>query len=197
MRFIDITKDFPMNDNRSRLEKGYYYKTYKKFFLLDENWEQRVRLIEEITSQSEYPTKFHVCHTHVVRSIHKLPARFRRIEQFNAEHARQLADIIDYMESCKFVHGDINPKNILCDGKQVVLIDFEPSLIQLIGRVRVQKYTVPYIHPIDFLKKNLSVLSDRMCFAYWACGLDLKSAAEISSMGNNCRKILTFVENRA
>ena len=71
-----------------------------------------------------------------------------------------------------FVHGDINRRNIFCDGNGLGLYDFEPYLeVIQNGRFRLQA-TKPYVCPVDLQNKKISISTDEIglaCFLHWFC----------------------------
>ena len=80
-----------------------------------------------------------------------------------------LAGDIDRMHSKGLYHGDIHPKNILFDGKKLVLIDFEPYL-QLSDKKGTRQFNItpPWISHDDYKKKKLTFRTDRIGFFHSA-----------------------------
>ena len=63
-----------------------------------------------------------------------------------------------------FVHGDLNMKNIIFDGKKFVIVDFEPSLFQKKNRMKIIMMTPPYWSYNDIQNKDITFESDKIGF---------------------------------
>ena len=104
-------------------------------------------------------------------------------------HARNKDFVIRIQQAWDdgFVHGDINRRNIFCDGNGLGLDDFEPYLeVIQNGRFRLQA-TKPYVCPVDLKNKKISRSTDEIglaCFLHWFC-FDRKI-----SPAKFCQKIL-------
>jgi thiamine kinase-like enzyme len=64
------------------------------------------------------------------------------------------------------IHGDIHLKNFMfCEKKQkLLLVDWEPSLIQIIGSQKQLMGTLPYIDDDDQKNQIISIKTDLLCF---------------------------------
>ena len=63
-----------------------------------------------------------------------------------------------------FVHGDINPSNVLYNGKQFNLIDLEPSFRQKKFGKKIVTSAVPLRSLNDIKNKSISVETDKIGF---------------------------------
>ena len=93
------------------------------------------------------------------------------------------------LHAAGLTHGDVHAKNIWWDGKEAVLLDFEPSLLQLIGERPCLMGTAPRIHKLDRQQLRLSVLTDQLAFVMWAYKLDLKKATALLESRKNWQEL--------
>lgn len=72
------------------------------------------------------------------------------------------------------MHGDMNPTNILFDGRQLLLTDLEPSLRQMRGRNRVVMSSVGLRSLRDLRNNAITIETDKIgffLFCRWAFGI--------------------------
>ncbi len=81
------------------------------------------------------------------------------------DEARHLAAQIDAAHGMGLVHGDIRPKNLLTTSAGCHLIDWEPSLFQLLNGRLAAMVTPPALHPEDARARNVTHLTDLYGFA--------------------------------
>jgi hypothetical protein len=148
--------------------------------LLDTDWRDRVLMIEFITSFTKYPVKFWQVELDLWQSMPKLPAGSIKIRKPNPDQIKGIAHKLGIMHDHYLVHGDVHAKNIWHDGSQAVLLDYEPSLLQLQGERSCLMGTAPRIHPSDRQSMQLSTLTDRMGFVCWATGLSARIGGEVA-----------------
>jgi hypothetical protein len=151
-------------------------KIYDVHDLLDADWRQRVRAIEQLTKEHPYPVRFRECGATLIRSTAKLPFGSKKIRTPNSDQIKAIASQLVQMNAERLVHGDVHAKNIWCDGDRVILMDLEPSLLQLMGGRPCLMGTYPRIHTVDRRRNQLSALTDKLGFVMWAFDLDLKNA---------------------
>lgn len=99
---------------------------------------------------------------------------------------------LDDMTSDGFVHGDLNRKNILYDGKDYVLVDLEPSLnIRKNGKFYFI-VTPPYISIDDMKENNISSRTDKVGFYYFIKRLkgEFLTSDIPALFENRCKKLL-------
>lgn len=80
---------------------------------------------------------------------------------------RILAMDLQRMEDYGIAHGDINSKNIICSYGKYFIIDFEPSLKQLINGEITLMTTIPYIAFDDIDADEITTKSDKIGFYYF------------------------------
>ena len=80
-------------------------------------------------------------------------------------HLERLALVLDQLPA-DLVHGDINCKNILFDGTDLQLIDWEPALVQKRFMQETLMYTEPYISQHDRTQSKLTKETDKIGFFY-------------------------------
>ena len=104
----------------------------------------------------------------------KLLIRDKEFEQIDPSQRvpliQQFARSLDKLCQDRFIHGDINRKNIIYSGGRLCLIDLEPSLLQVKDRVKQWMSTRPYRHHEDIQNNNITVKSDFLgfgCFIKW------------------------------
>lgn len=78
-----------------------------------------------------------------------------------------LANALDYLERRKFIHGDLNKKNIIYTHDGFKIIDFEPSLYQIKNGVKQLMITIPYVIRSDLDSQKLTMLTDKIGFIYF------------------------------
>ncbi len=137
----------------------------KKEYLIEElvfdcDIMNRLDKIQNITKKNNF---FEVNNNKITRfskkifakTITSLPTKFQLYE---------LAKFLDICFSEHLVHGDIHRKNIILHEGKLHLIDWEPSLRQILLNKNVLMYTAPWIDPKDKNNKELTVRTDLMCF---------------------------------
>lgn len=77
----------------------------------------------------------------------------------------RLAAVLDRLPE-NLIHGDINCKNVLYDGTNLQLIDWEPALLQKRLWQEAMMYTEPYISQRDRNQQKLSKETDKIGFFY-------------------------------
>lgn len=80
------------------------------------------------------------------------------------EQLEQLAKKLDYFYELGLIHGDLHFKNLIVSNNEVHIIDWEPSLKQLMGNMNTLMYTAPWIDPEDKKNRILTLKTDLMCF---------------------------------
>lgn len=157
-------------------------KHYLKTHLLDKDWQHRVALIECFTRQLPYPTRFCDEGEQLVRYMKIVPRPAKKLDPADPVQLEQLASLVEQMHQTGIIHGDLHRKNLFWDGRNVVIADFEPSLLQLKGYRPSLMATVPFIHPTDARARCLSQLTDRMCLIHLSSGLRASACAERATL---------------
>ena len=80
---------------------------------------------------------------------------------------QRLAEVLDALPE-ELVHGDINGKNLLYDGRALQLIDWEPALLQQRLQQPTMMYTEPYVSQRDRQQQRLSKETDKIGF-FFSC----------------------------
>ena len=163
-------------------ESGEIHKVYEASQLLDPLWPSRIVSIERITKKYPYPTRFTVDFRRVIRSMRIVRNNIRTDKISGKYNLKKLCRYLDDMHSEDIVHGDLNWKNIAWDGHCLVILDWEPSLRQMVGYRSALMATMPFVHPSDVAGGRLSRLTDLMCLFRLAVNLDPTTSAELASM---------------
>ncbi|MBD3807756.1 MAG: hypothetical protein IE880_03460, partial [Epsilonproteobacteria bacterium] len=64
---------------------------------------------------------------------------------FKKEDFYSLVKALKYFEQIGYVHGDLNKKNILWTNDGFKIIDYEPSILQLVNDQKQLRVTIPYV----------------------------------------------------
>ncbi len=156
-----------------RKTKLYHEKVYKKKDLLS-LWyviDERIKLIEHFTSELKHfpETKFQITDETIIYNQKRIDRK--KYSELNFTQKQEilidLAKSLDQLSKLNFVHGDLNNKNIIYDGKQLWVIDLEPDLKQIkYGRVALF-ITRPYYSKEDIEDDNITSRTDKIAwFAY-------------------------------
>ena len=141
---------------------------FKRHHLLDHDVEERLRHIEHLSMtanwvpQTTFSTDLEILIQHQERIfVSKAMPVF--------DHVCQLATQMD--ADLNFVHGDLCRKNILFDGSQLWVVDWEPSLRQI--KLGVQQFmaTEPYLAMEDRQRCELTRKTDAVSFFFTALGM--------------------------
>lgn len=159
---------------KAKLLDGFIYKNYSKKDLLDENWPERINLINGLESHCNIIPKTEIhSKSHSDALVYK--QRYVESKSFfklgDKSTLRQLmlfSQGLDALSEKNFVHGDINRRNIVHDGKKIFLVDIEPSLRVRQAHRETLLYTFPYISVSDFILGKLTLKSDKVGF-FWYC----------------------------
>ena len=157
-----------------------FYKVYKKDHLLDESGsiKNRIRQIHKLSRAMAFmpKTSFSYEGDFLVMQ-QKLLIRDKEFEQIDPSQRvpliQQFARSLDKLCQDRFIHGDINRKNIIYSGGRLCLIDLEPSLLQVKDRVKQWMSTRPYRYSEDINNNNITTKSDFLgfgCFVKWFLG---------------------------
>lgn len=178
--------------------KGYawwYCKDYPVACLISE-YKQRIEIINSLPSYVTPPTTFEEADD-VVR-YKQLMIQRMNIKTSNIPGALlTLGRDIDILSKTGFIHGDINQKNVIYDGKKYRLIDIEPSLIQIRDGQVVLMSTMPFMALDDYRSKAITINTDKVSFAFF-CLYQLKipvSRTELKKTINNNKSIIELVLN--
>lgn len=170
-------------------QRKWIYKSYHINHLLDSDWSARVAIIERWSKERPYPVRFHLDGETLIRLTRKLPAVSKKIRRPTQDQIQAISSQLASLHGKGLTHGDVNAKNIWWDGKEAVLLDMEPSLLQLNGDRPCLMGTAPMIHPLDRSHHRLSALSDQLGFVMWAYETDLKTASAMAEAGKNWNEL--------
>ncbi len=136
----------------------------KKYLLSDLTSPQseilgRISLIQEITQGK---TTFEFQDEYLIRK--SIPITGTKPKILTPIHLEKLAIKMDQSYQMGLVHGDLHLKNLLVDQDNIEIIDWEPSLNQILGNLNTLMYTAPWIEPEDKTNRELSKNTDLMCF---------------------------------
>lgn len=127
------------------------------------NW--RIKTIEEITKYTLSPVLFVKTDKELVRTstrVKILPIQYGKL---SCKQNIQLSEYLDFIHNNKLVHGDINKKNLFIDqNNNIILLDWEPSLTQIINNKFSLMGTPPWIDLQDLTQKKLTIKTDLLCF---------------------------------
>jgi len=136
--------------------------------LLDpiEKIEQRVKKIEELSVllQSVPKTVFYFESDVLLMKQQRVMKIKKEFSESLKIAFHNLAKDLDTLTQFNIVHWDLCPKNILFDGTQCWLIDWEPSFLQLRNNRKCKMITLPYFAPEEINKTELTQLSDKVSF---------------------------------
>lgn len=160
-------------------------KRYLKAHLLDEDWPHRIALIERFTCKLSYPTHFYNEGEYLVRRMKAVRSPARKMDPTDQAQLKQLFILIERMHRAGIVHGDLHLKNLFLEDHNVVITDFEPSLLQFKGNRPSLMATSPFIHPNDASNRRLSQLTDMMCLIHLSSGLNASACARRTTLKYN------------
>jgi hypothetical protein len=154
-----------------------FEKTYKKIYPIEKlldvhpSWQSRCKLIENISHKYNFlaKTSFYIENNNLVynqKHIRKTHLGTLSISEKQAL-LQTFSNNLDLLSDVNFVHGDVCRKNILFDGKQLILVDLEPSLKQVKDGVDQLMCTLPYVSIRDLKNKQLSMESDKIGFYFF------------------------------
>lgn len=158
-------------------------KSYEVDHLLDHDWIERIKLIEELSKQSRIVPKVEF-HMEAQKCLVYRQLRVTRCDHQSASVQETLSDLATELQELSlygFVHGDINAKNLVFDGKSWQLVDLEPSLKQLKRGRAMWMITPPYIARTDFESSQITQATDRVGF-YFFCRRLLRPLATFSRL---------------
>ena len=97
---------------------------------------------------------------------------------YNQVKLEEFSLFLDQINKEGFVHGDINKKNVIYDGKDYFLIDLEPSLYQYVTGKKLFKVTKPYISIQDMKDNVITDRTDKIGFYYFILRIQNKLKAQ-------------------
>ena len=153
------------------------YKIYKKFNLLDDlnDIEKRLSQIVKLSYSMDFIPQTNYFYEEDLlimkqKSLVK-KKKLKEIDQSKKMHLiKNFSQSLDRLYRERFVHGDINRKNIIYYKNNLFLVDFEPSLLQLKDQTKQWMSTRPYRHHEDIQNNNITAKSDFLgfaCFTKW------------------------------
>jgi hypothetical protein len=133
--------------------------------LLDDELISRTKGIEELTSKALWAptTEFFWIDNRLEQTqqfIHQGSSRPKK------HHVEVLAQYLD--QELQMVHGDLCFKNLVFDGHQLWVVDWEPSLLQFRDGATRFLVTEPYWALDDRIHKRISKKTDKLTFFFTA-----------------------------
>jgi hypothetical protein len=149
--------------------------------LLGGGWPRRIGLIETVSPLLGHSTHFVLLNDGVLRESVKLDKSHVHLSRriLHSKLFNELAVQVDISHQHGLVHGDLHPKNIRTDGTKVVILDWEPSVQQIVHGMARLKGTFPYIHPEDLDRRDLSRKTDYLCLVRMWTGLPFQGCLSI------------------
>ena len=151
-------------------QNGIFFKKFQILSFGDSDWLDR---IEKQKYLQEYSNNFPQINYQLNESDNSLIQQIPKVRKFNFGKERvnfkirffdEFCLAVNYMHELNHVHGDILMKNVIFNGKELVLIDFEPSLkIKNTSNKEVLKVTYPWIHIDDLKLGNITTKTDVLC----------------------------------
>jgi hypothetical protein len=158
------------------LLNNYNSKIIKKYNICDlyddlEIIKKRIKLINKLSNTCKCipTTEFFLKDDLVLYSQNKIDKiKFEELDKRMIENfIYKLSYDLNDLSKLGFVHGDINFKNIIFSKNNIWLIDFEPSIRQLINGKVIFKTTRPYISIEDYKNKKISTQSDKIGWYFY------------------------------
>lgn len=91
----------------------------------------------------------------------------KQTKNLKKEDFLELIRTLKYFESIKFIHGDLNKKNIIYTNDGFKIIDYEPSLFQIKNNRQQLMVTIPYVLKADLESKSVTISTDKLGFFYF------------------------------
>jgi hypothetical protein len=136
---------------------------YAQADLLGEDTDSRIQAIETLSAHVHW-----IPHTRFYWESHTLIQEQVTIQQVRwkpkKEHLLTLASALD--EDLPLVHGDLCRKNVIFDGTQLWVVDWEPSLFQYRKGVPCFMVTEPYWAYEDRTAQRITHASDALAFFF-------------------------------
>lgn len=142
-------------------------KTYSMLDLCDDrdNINYRIKTIENITKNTICPIFFKQEYNQLVRNSTRIKIKKIEYGSLNYETNFKFSRYLDSIYNLGFIHGDLNKKNLHIDqNNNIIILDWEPSLSQIINHRFSLMGTQPFIDSQDVLQKKLTIRTDILCF---------------------------------
>ena len=133
--------------------------------LLDPGFRKRVSAIETLTANVSWTPRTVFAHTKE-RLIQSQQFIQKSVQKPTRQHIYDLAQVLD--KQLSIIHGDLCIKNLIFDGKQLWVIDWEPSLMQSTQGVVQFLVTEPYWALDDRINQCVSYKTDKLTFFFTA-----------------------------
>ena len=151
-------------------QNGIFFKKFQILSFGDSDWLDR---IEKQKYLQEYSNNFPQINYQLNESDNSLIQQIPKVRKFNFGKERvnfkirffdEFCLAVNYMHELNHVHGDILMKNLIFNGKELVLIDFEPSL-KIINESHdeLTKITYPWIEISDASMGVVTTKTDNLC----------------------------------
>lgn len=128
---------------------------------------ERMNLFQKFSIDHEFipQTSFQYCENFIYYTQQKITAK-PYPKNWNESHFRNLIKTLYLFNDYGLVHGDVVKRNVIFDGNDLVLIDFEPSLKQIKNRCQQLLFTPPFIAIEDSIDKILTYRTDKIGFFF-------------------------------
>lgn len=147
-------------------------KIYPYETLLSDDVKLRTELIEKVSHKTGCVTEFEWKNVFLRRIAQRLPADKQPFFYPKRRCAFILADMLNFAHSVGLVHGSLCLETVWIVGKDPVITDWEPDLLQMVKHRPTLMCRPPAIHPKDFLEKRLTKRTDWLCFTTLLTGLN-------------------------
>ena len=159
-----------LNKRNQCVQNGFFIKKFEISSFVDYDWKDR---IEKHRCIHHFGSNFPQIHYQINELDNNLIQRIPHIKKIDFKCQTygvkksvfdEFCLAVDYLRKSSLVHGDILMKNIVYNGREFVLLDFEPSLkIKNTSNKEVLKVTYPWIHVDDLKLGNISSKTDLLC----------------------------------
>jgi hypothetical protein len=140
---------------------------FKRNHLLDHDLDKRLQQIENLSIIANWvpQTTFSIASDILIQYQERISIS-KEMPSF--DHVCKLAAQMD--EDLYLVHGDLCRKNLIFDGKQLWVVDWEPSLYQIKYGVQQLMATEPYLAIEDRKRHQLTRRTDVISFFFTVIG---------------------------
>lgn len=155
--------------------------------MLGTKYHQRMKLIEDLTKAQGNPTRFIAKSVGVMRESPHLGVEYTNLTRvfLSKRLFRKLVMQLNFFHCNGLFHGDLHPKNIMTNGEDVVIVDWEPSSQQIIKGLACMKCTYPFIHPTDLSNRVFSALTDYLCLIRLWTNLGVEDCLSVLDQWHN------------
>jgi len=179
------------------ISNGFLYKKYYKSKLFGSDLYIRERILK--INSFDYKNNASLVYTKIIdfgcyylymQSI----VDIKKIAKIEKDEFIDLCDSLEYLDEIKFVHGDLNRKNIIYTKYGFRIVDYEPSINQVIDGINKLMVTPPYISNIDLNNKCITVRTDKIGFYYFVLRVNKHLTSDDVVMLSRNRDHYSFIK---